>query len=647
MAGARTPAEALRLAYDGAREGIPHRDLDARNYKHRSWREGDVWKSEVIPGADGLPEIDNPGFAWAAHYAQTEFLLAARRNTRDFERWGVIPGVSAEDQNQADDSRQGATKDVLSGKEESIGSRQWQDGLASLPGHLFKEGERLGAINILKRIWHLAYLEAQHGLKRSRVFDSVPAVAAAAWRRGLIGKMREHEAVWLDFLGFATRAVAASHLGYLNIPNAAPDVSGRLDEGKWLDGVDASVFHRNEWQRAIRDEAARKGGPREGAIEALTGALDSLSRLQRPKGEGGLVGGQPLPYVAILAMDGDSMGEWISGAKSPVWREQLAKEAIEYFDRSPGVLRQVLAAPRHVSPSYHLQFSGALANFSLHLAAAIVEFFDGQLIYSGGDDVLAMLPAERALGCAQALRMAFRGDPGLSKVFPGALRAKDDAWGFVALDGGWEGWSRLQRASLPRGYQLIVPGKNADISAGIAIGHMHTPLQNLVEAARQAEKDAKRDTEQGGYGKSAFAVHLYKRSGEVVRWGAKWGDSAIEVADCFSQLTEERKLSGRFTYALARNVRFYEATPHPNLDASQRSFRIGPVDGFDAETVLLQEFASVLRKQSDQQWLQDHSEEAASFRALAARYLGSCAGRRLDDFLGPFLTTTFIHKGAD
>src|SRR5437867_1617595 len=36
---------------------------------------------------DGVPFIDNPGFAWAAHYAGVEFHLAARRNTRDFELW--------------------------------------------------------------------------------------------------------------------------------------------------------------------------------------------------------------------------------------------------------------------------------------------------------------------------------------------------------------------------------------------------------------------------------------------------------------------------------------------------------------------------------------------------------------------------------
>jgi len=84
------PAEALERAYLAAREGIPTKHLDPRNYKHRSWREGDVWKSEIIPGPEGLPQLENPGFTWATHYAQAEFHLAARRNTRDFTLW-LIP----------------------------------------------------------------------------------------------------------------------------------------------------------------------------------------------------------------------------------------------------------------------------------------------------------------------------------------------------------------------------------------------------------------------------------------------------------------------------------------------------------------------------------------------------------------------------
>jgi CRISPR-associated protein Cmr2 len=647
-----SPAESLERAYVAAREGIPSNDLDSRNYRHQAWKEGDVWKSKVTPGADGLPQVENPGFAWAAHYAQVEFHLAARRNTRDFERWGLIPEATAAAQKQADQSREGATKDVLSGKEETIGSQQWQEALTDLTGHLFREGDRLAAMNILKRIWHVAYLESKHGLKRRGVaFDSVPAIAAASWRRKLIqltesaGRIRD---LLVDPNGFGPLASAARDFFPADIEDW-----GSCSDRTWLERSDASIFHVVEWDRAVRDEeqhAVNKGGRREEALKRLRAARAALAKLQGTDG----LNSQPIRYVAILAMDGDSMGQWVSGAKSPKWREQLAKEATAYFERQhpeakrPDALRQLLDAPRHVSPSFHLQFSEALANFSLYLAGPIVQSCDGQLVYSGGDDVLAMLPAERVLDCARALRMAFQGDPALRGVFPGVLPAKDDAWGFVALDGDWEGWSRLQKRTVPRGYQLIVPGKNADVSAGIAIGHMHTPLQSLVEAAREAEKAAKRAKEKGGYGKSAFAVHLYKRSGEVLRWGARWSDDAVKLADFFGQLTDDKKLSAKFPYALAANLRPYAQTPHPTLEAKPKPFRIEPVNGFDPQQVFAREFEHVLRQQSDDKWRSaDVNNEASTLRTLAQTYLKDCDHRGLDDFLGPFLTTTFIRKASD
>jgi hypothetical protein len=135
-------------------------------------------------------------------------------------------------------------------------------------------------------------------------------------------------------------------------------------------------------------------------------------------------------YFAVLAFDGDGIGQWVSGEKTPPFSSQLAdytdhegkvrQGALEYFERDSdpdgkGNLKDrfapFLASQRPLSPSYHLQFSEALSNFALQCARPVVEAFDGRLIYAGGDDVVALLPADTALPCAQALRMAFQGDP--------------------------------------------------------------------------------------------------------------------------------------------------------------------------------------------------------------------------------------------
>ena len=133
---------------------------------------------------EGNPLIENAGFAWAAHYAEAEFLLAARRNARDFEPWAANDG-----------KREGAVKDMLSGKEEVIGSENWQEDLANINGYFFRQGERLGAINLIKRVWHAAYLQPR-GLKRTPRFDSLPAVAASSFDLHLTEAARERESAW-------------------------------------------------------------------------------------------------------------------------------------------------------------------------------------------------------------------------------------------------------------------------------------------------------------------------------------------------------------------------------------------------------------------------------------------------------------------
>lgn len=84
-----------------------------------------------------------------------------------------------------------------------------------------------------------------------------------------------------------------------------------------------------------------------------------------------------VPYVAVLAFDGDHMGELVD------------KQKVEGKD---GVR----------------DISKALSGFALGKVPDIVKTHDGHLIYAGGDDVLAILPSSKAVPCAQAIRKAFR-----------------------------------------------------------------------------------------------------------------------------------------------------------------------------------------------------------------------------------------------
>ncbi len=89
-------------------------------------------------------------------------------------------------------------------------------------------------------------------------------------------------------------------------------------------------------------------------------------------------------YFAVLALDGDSMGKWISGSKTPKLKDVLSTECAKvYRDKVADLDNR-----RPLSPSWHLQFAEALGNFSQHAARRIVEAFDGRLIYSPPEHLL-------------------------------------------------------------------------------------------------------------------------------------------------------------------------------------------------------------------------------------------------------------------
>lgn len=137
-------------------------------------------------------------------------------------------------------------------------------------------------------------------------------------------------------------------------------------------------------------------------------------------------------YFALLKADGDRMGSAIAGLQS-----------IEG----------------------HRQLSQALARFASE-ARGIVARHSGALVYSGGDDVLAFLPLDRALDCADKLRLAFH-----------------QTVGPTTRDG------------------------TATMSVGIAIGHAIEPLDELRRWADDAEHAAK---DEGP--RNALAVSLHTRA---------------------------------------------------------------------------------------------------------------------------------------
>lgn len=184
-------------------------------------------------------------------------------------------------------------------------------------------------------------------------------------------------------------------------------------------------------------------------------------------------------YIAAIAFDGDSIGRWVNGDNSP---------------------------PDTDLRRHHSDFSEALSKFALNRVPEIVEPDGkrlGQLIYAGGDDVVCLVPADAALDVAAKLREAFR----------------DSTADTSSID------------------------EKPDASAGIAIAHIHSPLQDLIREAQKAEKRAKNEV-----GRPAVSVTLLKRSGEISIWGSKWNSGGIALCDAIGKAMVDRQLSAKFPH---------------------------------------------------------------------------------------------------
>jgi CRISPR-associated protein Cmr2 len=407
-----------------------------------------------------IPGSDRPGYAqdavgrWQAQVELAGRLLAAARSVRHVPLQQQFTGEVPEKCTLLGSwERMGPGNRIKSGK-------FWAHvaGQVRMDGARVRPGEALCATALVKRFAVGAFLGRELGLTEHR--DTFPDTATLAAR------------LWLE-QPEAAQVKAFSQQGNWN--------------GQWLhwpsrDADEDDCCPDTVWQ-AIRD-AKQRHDP-------------------------------PPTYYAVLMLDGDGMGDWLAGRNSPRLREALHPKLADYFGRLPGA-QPGLDVPRPVSPSLHAAISEALGNFSQHVVPTIVETHGGALVYAGGDDVLALLPTERALACARALDRAFRGDEaGNNGAPPGYYR-------------------------LGNGPDLLTMGRHASISAGIAVVHYKEDLRAALQWARDAERAAK------NFGRNALSLTIARRSGEHASAALDWGlmDTLSEAVPRF------RAASDRWAYRM-------------------------------------------------------------------------------------------------
>lgn len=384
-------------------------------------------------------------------------LLAARKNTRD---WGAAGAEPA-----------GIPKSSLDGIRESVidENAYRPDGPLSRRERRVVLGvsdkERLCGIGLIKRLGR-----SEEEPTSAPVFHSSSHMASAAARTA-IKRSLEAQAEWTRYMrsledllgGFPDMRIRAGGGAGARTTweNRAPD--GQiveevpfvlpLPEPTMNAGLDGALLYK-ERLGSLLDEAFENEPGDHGRVRK------ELEAMRRRTLAAAGVSPEPLPYYAMLIADGDRMGA-----------------AIDHLAEARGPEGQ----------QKHAELSRSLDRDFSSRCFELVRGHGGSLLYAGGDDVMALLPAGTALACARALRDLFSS----------------------AMSGHFEGAE-------------LTP----TLSVGIALVHHLEPLSRVRILAREAEKAAKNG------GRNALAVLLKKRGGGprlvVGSWDPRDGSQPLD-----------------------------------------------------------------------------------------------------------------------
>ena len=497
---ARIAGDPARLAA-AAERAVRERLVEVRDRAFARVGHGDARRAELFhegvacAQVDGLIEV-----VWAAAEESTagyraaldaaEGALGAAKNTK---RW-----------KQPSWARDGVPKSSLDGVRESVlderlfppPDRERARGGERLRRSFGVHGsERLCGVGLLKRFGSTEPATASEA-RPERIF-STSHVASAPFRAGL-ARLGAAQA-WASFAADldAVHRDLVADLDTVPAHGADP-ITGR---------VDGAVFYEG---RLVEELEELEGEPPRERVEAARKALARFLRTVKPLGE-------PNPYYALLLADGDRMGAVIGAAASFEEHRRLSAE-LEAFASS---------------------------------ARGVVADHEGALVYSGGDDVLALLPLHRALACATTLSRAF--------------------------------------AERMRPWKQAETGESPTLSVGLAIVHHLVPLDEALAMVRDTEKRAKRVD-----GKNALAIRVKRRGGEAVEVTGTWGTVEHEL-DALVGLHRRGSVSAKAQYELM-DLSVRTAAPHGATGETPEQRRtaalLGRVRAAEAERILARKQAA-------------------------------------------------------
>jgi len=533
----------------------------------------------------------NPGTLYPAVFDLAERALAAAKASRTFEQLPQVGwrcSLSGDSEWLTTDPAQLQTsyrqqKDTLWAKVHNA-KKSWA-----------KEGEHLGGLAALKRLWPTVFAD-----EVSKATDKhVGRFVVSTHTMALASQMQDWVAHGAEPGPDFSKALNKHEVQPVALPpklmrQAARDGFSKaaIDDMKRLPGL-LEAARESEDDQALRDAQQ---------IVQATLRNEQNTDAKPVKLE---------TYYSLIMMDGDRMGAILSGDTKTntviPYLKSFHPKVQKGFDAQAAKHKALHAygqQPRAISPNRHLAISGALNDFSQTVVRHVVEEEHlGRVLYAGGDDVLAMLPTADLLSTMQRLRHAYSGSaPADEKTDWGMVRNRQgDVRQKLVLNKGFA-WlnGRLMR----------MMGPNATASTGAIVAHHLAPLGAVLQELRAAEKRAKNV---GGHrgGRDAFSITIVKRSGSTLTLTENWG----EPMDLLQALINFLHAKGTSRSAVFNSLEWMRDLPEPTNDEA---------------TAML---TSLLAHQFDRQSKKGEANKAAP--DLAQRLAQLCAAQKTKPLTKP------------
>lgn len=551
-------------------------------------------KAEREGGGQYAPNI---GAIYGELYYVTEKVLGSRKGLRNFaqvpetgekstlggDRAALYNGIDDLDIPDSDFDSSGST-----GRGRHHIRKFWQNLSQKLQRQgrfeIAESGERLDAIELTKRCAWRSYFQKYLSIQASQTanssedddryelrFPSTSSIAVASFKEAIINYVKpinhRDQDDLCQRLSAWIKSVWPISQGNRCHEAVIPKLAGKIQnndallrrflrlEGRLL--LPETYDRDDEWPSNI-DKGKRKE-----AQMQLNEFLKVAKKSGIPK---------PRKYFAILMMDGDNMGQWVSGDKMPQYQQILHPDTRQALAQKEN-WQTILDNPRLMAPAVHGFISRALGDFSLKVVRHIVEHrYPAKLVYAGGDDVLALLPVDSALKVARELRAAFSGE-----IYTGERGAEQAGTQFEVRFGDPQtrsGYLYLKPSGENQARLFATLGHTATASTGIAIAHYMSPLDLVLNAVRDAEKAAKKQQ-----GRNAFSITFLKRSGEEMQAGAKWfyGNKeqpesikdTIALLQIFQEHFAQNRISSKFPYLLREQAETLSALKNKDINQAE------------------------------------------------------------------------------